>query len=300
VVAVVCSLVSALLYAAASVFQHRAAVAAPADRSMRPGLLTHLVAQPWWVAGISADGLAFVAQFVALSHGLLVVVQPLLVSGLLFALPLGAVLSGSRIRPSELWAAAVVVAGLGILLLSANPARGHTAIHLGAWMALLVATIVPTVALAGLAMARPVHKAALLASAAGITYGLTAALTKATGHLLRIGFVHMLTAWQPYALIAGGLIGMVLSQSAFQAGPLRASLPLLTIVDPLVSILIGVCVFHEHVAQDPARVLAELAGAAIMAAGVFALARSPLIAPEGPMQEITATRAESEGSAHDR
>ncbi|HEY2427842.1 MAG TPA: DMT family transporter [Acidimicrobiales bacterium] len=296
-VAVVCSLVAALLYAAASVFQHRAAVAAPAERSLRPGLLTHLVAQPWWLAGITADGLAFVFQFVALSHGPLVIVQPLLVSGLLFALPLGAAVSGTRMRPSELWAATVVVAGLAILLLSANPARGHAAIHTSAWMALLAATLVPAAALAGLALVRPVFTAPLLATAAGVIYGLTAALTKATGHLLGIGILHTVESWQPYALVGAGLVGMVVSQSAFQAGPLRASLPLLTVVDPLVSIIIGVCVFHEHVDQNPARVVIEVCGAAIMVVGVFALGRSPLLTPEGPMQEMTAAGASAPASA---
>jgi drug/metabolite transporter (DMT)-like permease len=298
VVAVLCSLLAALLYAAASVFQHRAAVAAPADRAMRPGLLTHLVAQPWWLAGITADGLAFVLQFVALGHGPLVIVQPLLVSGLLFALPLGAAMSGSRIHPAELWAAAAVVAGLGILLLSADPGRGHATVHTPAWLALLVATLVPVGILAAMAAARPLVRAPLLAAAAGVTYGLTAALTKASAHLLGIGLGHAVTAWQPYALVAAGAIGMVLSQSAFQAGPLRASLPMLTVVDPVVSIAIGVCVFHEHMAQDPGRVVAEVVGGAIMVVGVFALSRSPLIAVDDRPGQL-ATEG-SGGGDHDR
>lgn len=264
-------------------FQHRAAVEAPQERSLTPGLLTHLIAQPWWVAGISADAGGFVAQFVALGHGTLVLVQPLLVSGLLFALPLSAVVSAGRVRAYELWASALVVGGLAALLLSANPERGHQAIRLADWMLLLVATTVPVAVMVVLALGRPALKPALLAAAGGVLYGLTAALTKATAHFLGIGPVRVLESWQLYALIVAGAVGMLVTQSAFQAGPLRASLPLLTIVDPLVSIMIGVTVFHEHVDQDPLRVVVEGVGIALMAVGVFVLGRSPLIAPdEGP------------------
>ena len=281
-IAVVLSLLAALLFAVASVLQQRAAVAAPTDHSMRPRLLTHLLGEPWWLGGVAADGLAFIVQFIALGHGPLVVVQPLLVSGLLFALPLGAWLSGARIEARELWAGAAVVVGLAALLLSANPGDGRPDARSGAWAVMLVATIAPIAILAVAAARRPAWRASLLATAAGCLYGLTAALTKATAHLLGLGVGHVLSSWQPYALIPAGVLGMVLCQSAFQAGPLRASLPLLTAVDPLVSIAIGITAFHEHVSQDPFRVLVEIVGVAVMIAGIGALGRSPLIAPDDP------------------
>jgi drug/metabolite transporter (DMT)-like permease len=271
------SLVAAMLYAAASVLQHRAAAAAPVERSLRAGLLTHLVVKPWWVAGVAADGLAFIVQFVALGHGPLVVVQPLLVSGLLFALPLGAWVSGRRIHAREMWAGAAVVVGLTALLLSANPANGRDNARSGAWVVLLVATLVPVAVLIAAGERRQAQKAPLLATAAGVLYGLTAALTKTTAHLLGLGVGHVLTSWQPYALIPAGLVGMLVCQSAFQAGSLGESLPLLTAVDPLVSIVIGITAFHEHVSQDPLRVIAEIVGTMVMVGGVAVLGRSPLI-----------------------
>src|SRR6202011_2170047 len=96
-VAISCALFSSLLYALASVLQHRAAIAQPQDKSLHLGLLARLVTKPLWLAGIAADGLGFVFQFVALGHGSLILVQPLLVSGLLFALPLGAWLAHTRL-----------------------------------------------------------------------------------------------------------------------------------------------------------------------------------------------------------
>jgi drug/metabolite transporter (DMT)-like permease len=278
VIAAMYSLVAALLYAAASVLQHRAAVAAPREQSLRVGLLGHLAQQPWWIAGIVADGGGFVAQFLALGHGPLVIVQPLLVSGLLFALPLGAVLAHRRITAGELWAAGAVVVGLAALLLSAYPEPGTTTVHLSAWTILFLVTGIPVGAMVVGAVRLPAAKPALLASAAGVIYGVTAALTKITAHQLGMSLGHMLGSWQVYVLVGVGVLGMILTQSAFQAGPLKASLPALTVADPVVSALIGITVLHEHVDQDPFRVVVELLGAALMIGGVIALA--PQIAQE--------------------
>ncbi len=283
------SVVAALLYAVASVLQHRAAVEAPAHHSLRPGLLAHLVAQPWWVAGVAADLAAFAVQFLALGHGPLVIVQPVLVSGLLFALPLGAAVSGARIRATELWASAAVVAGLAVLLLSASPDRGRFSATGRGWVLLMVLTVVPA-ALFSLAGVRwRAARAGLLATAAGVIYGLTAALAKTTAHLLGVGIGDVLRSWELWALIPAGLLGMVVCQSAFQAGPLRASLPALTAVDPVVSILIGILAFHEHVSQDALRVVLEAAGTAVMVAGVVVLGRSPLVTLGEPEPERSPT-----------
>jgi drug/metabolite transporter (DMT)-like permease len=266
------SLAAALLYAAASVLQHRAAVEAPREQSLRMGLLGHLAQQPWWIAGIAADVGGFIAQFLALGHGPLVIVQPLLVSGLLFALPLGALLAHRRITASEIWAATAVVVGLAALLLSLAPESGTSSVTLGSWVVLFIATGIPVALLVAGAVRRPAAKPLLLASAAGIIYGLTAALTKTSAHQLGHGLGHLLGSWEVYALVGVGLFGMLLTQSAFQAGPLKASLPALTVVDPVVSILIGITVLHEGVDTDPFRLVVGLIGATVMIGGVIALA----------------------------
>jgi drug/metabolite transporter (DMT)-like permease len=272
VAAAVFALVAAMLYAAASVFQHRAAVQAPREHSLRVGLLGYLARKPLWVAGVAADGGGYVFQFLALGHGPMVIVQPLLVSGLLFALPLGAAMSHRRITTRELWSAAAVVIGLAALLIAAYPEQGHANATPMAWTALLLATLVPAALLVMGALRFPSLKPLLLATSAGVIYGLTAALTKVTAHELGIGVTHALTTWYPYVLVTVGIVGMVLTQSAFQAGPLRASLPALTVVDPIVSVLIGMTAFHEQVDQSPLRIAVELVGAIVMVGGVWALA----------------------------
>jgi drug/metabolite transporter (DMT)-like permease len=290
-IAIVASLVAALCYAGASVLQHRAAVEVPVQHSLRLGLLAKLVAKPWWIAGIVADALGFAMQFIALGKGPIVVVQPLLVSGLLFALPFGAWVSGKRIHASELRAAGLVVAGLALMLAVANPSKGHATLADHQWVLLAICVLVPTAILILIA-GRSRMRATLLAAAAASVYGITAALAKVTSHTLGQGIGHALASWQLWALIPGGLVGMLLCQSAFQAGSLAMSLPTLTAVDPLVSIAIGILAFHEHLDQHPLGVACEIAGTVTMVVGVFLLGRSPLVALDDPAEVLAEGKTE--------
>jgi len=274
--AVVCALSSSLLYALASVLQHRAAVAQPHEHSLRFGLLTRLLRNPQWVVGIACDALAYVFQFVALGHASLVLVQPLLVCGLLFALPLGAWLAGARMKPRDWSGAVLIVAGLALFLVVASPGKGTTDVD--SWPQLCVFTFAAAVALILLARGRASRaRAALLAAAAALIYGLTAALTKSVAHLLGIGVGHLLSSWQPYVLVAAGVGGMLIAQSAFQAGPLDASLPVLTVIDPVVSITIGALAFSEGIRTGKVSSVLEVVGIAAMTAGVFVLSHAEAV-----------------------
>ncbi|HZN15922.1 MAG TPA: DMT family transporter [Acidimicrobiales bacterium] len=269
-VAVLAALGAAGAYAAASVLQQRAAVAQPEALSMRVALLVRLARRPAWLAGVAADVGGYALQFVALGLGSLAVVQPLLVSGLLIALPLSARMTGRRLTNAEWRGAAYVVVGLAVFLVVARPARGATDATGHAWLAVSVATLLPAGALVTAAMRSGGRlRAGALAAAAGLLYGYTAALTKTSAHLLSLGVGHVLGAWQPYVLAGGGGAAMLLAQSAFQAAPLDASLPLLTVVDPLCSVAIGALVFHETLTSSVPAVGLEVVAVALLTLGVF-------------------------------
>ena len=77
----------------------------------------------------------------------------------------------------------------------------------------------------------------LLALAAGLLYGVQDALTRVSGQRFGEGGLgELLTGWQPYAVLALGVTGLVLVQSAFETAPLRMSLPALTAAQPLAGI----------------------------------------------------------------
>ena len=99
--AVALAVLAAALFAVAAAVQQRSAAAVADDRGRGPKLVLTLVRQPLWWVGTLADVGGYAAQAAALGLGSLLLVQPLLVTSLLFALPLGAWLAGRRLRRSD-------------------------------------------------------------------------------------------------------------------------------------------------------------------------------------------------------
>jgi len=269
---------ASIFYALTSVLQQSAASTIPHDRSLRPGLLVDLLRRPRWIAGNLAEVAAFGLHFLALQRGSLLLVQTVLVTGLLFALPVAAALVHQRLRPSDWLWTVVLVIGLAAFLAVARPTAGRDDASGTAWAWVLAAGIGLVALLVVRAPPRPgAVRATYLGAACGVLFGVDAALIKAVGHVLNRGLSDALTSWEPYALIGLAGFGFLLAQSAFQAGPLAASLPMLTIVDPVVAAAIGVFAFKEHIASGSLAILAEVGSVVAMVAGVFALARSPLV-----------------------
>ncbi len=266
------ALASALSAATSSVLQHRSARRAPHDQTHR--LLGHLLLEPIWIAGIVAAILGLVFHAIALANGQLVVVQPLLVSGMLFALPLSTVLERKRPSATEWLLALLLVIGLAMFLLAARPSAGRVALDADALAWSTVGGLGVIVVLALFGVFRPGgHAPALLGTAAGVGYGVVAALLKQSTALARSGIGHLLSDWPVYAFILIGAVALVLTQMAYRAGPLAHSMPALTITDPAVSVFLGALAFHERLASDALSITAEVAGFAIMAAAAVQLAR---------------------------
>jgi hypothetical protein len=277
-VVVVLALGSASCYAAAAVLQQRGAQRTAATASLSPRLLLELLKLPAWRAGIAANLAAYALQFLALRRGSLVLVQPLLVSGLLLALLLGELLAPGALVRRDLLAAVEIAVGLSLFLVAAAPSRGSVTATPAAWARLGAAVGLAVVALVCAALRfRDRWRASLLAVAAGVLFAVMAALTKATGDVAGGGLHDLLTRWPPYALLAVGLAAVVLVQGAYQAGPLTASLPFLSVVEPTVGVAIGVLLFHEHVAVEGWAPASEAVGLALVMRGIWVVARSTVV-----------------------
>ena len=275
---VLLSIASAASYGLAAVLQHRAAIRAAPELSMRAGLLVHLARRPMWLVGNALDGAGYLFQFLALRRGSLALVEPILVLSLVFALPVAAWLDHRRVLPSELASTGVVVAGLALFLEVARPGLGHPDASGRVWIVLTAVIVVGcTTVAAGARHGAPRRAAVLLGAGAGMAFGYVAALTERTGHLLDAGVIHTLGTWVPYAMVAGAVGALILTQSAFHAGALRLSLPTLTVAQPLVAVTIGLGFFGEHVDTRGAAPIFEVVGLALVTYGVFALAQSPVI-----------------------
>lgn len=266
------ALASALAAATSSILQHHSARKAPEVRTHR--LFGHLITRPVWIAGLAAAGVGLLLHVIALAHGQLAVVQPLLISGVLFALPVSALLEGRRPSAREWLLALVLVAGLAVFLLAARPSAGRVVLDADVLAWATVATLVPVGGLTVLALRwAQGHAPALLGAAAGIGYGLVAALIKEAAALANTGIGHLLLDWPLYALLAAGAVALVLTQIAYRAGPLAKSMPALTVSDPAASVLFGVLAFQERLASDPVAVALQIIGFVVMSAAAAQLAR---------------------------
>jgi drug/metabolite transporter (DMT)-like permease len=270
---VVLALVAALCFSLGTVLQQQVAATASEEEARRAGFLLRLARRPRWLAGIAADALGFVAQAVALAIGRLVVVQPLLATTVVFSLPLGAKLGGRRVVRRDMVAALAVTAGLAIFLVVADPTGGREDATTAAWIVSFGLTAAVCAALALGARGRPpARRAGLVGAAAGILFGLTAALTKATVEQVDDGLLTLVTDWHLYALLVVGYVATALSQSSLQTGALAPSVATQMCLDPIASLLLGIFAFDETVHEDPAGLVAALAGFAVMIAGIVSLA----------------------------
>jgi drug/metabolite transporter (DMT)-like permease len=238
------------------------------------GLLAHLVIRPMWIGGLLAATGSVALQAIALASGPLALVQPLLVCALLFALPASVLLE--KRRPSLVeWAwALLLVAGLAVFLRAAHPGVGPPLpddgrlLQLGAAGAGLAAGA----ATIGHGPGRR-HRAVLLGLAAGIVYGLTASLIKYSVALADVDATRLFTGWPVYALLVVSGGGIVLSQAAYQAGPLAGALPPMVIANPIVAITVAVEAFGEELTTDAAAVTFEAVGSCAVTVAIIRLAR---------------------------
>lgn len=243
------------------------------------GTLLALLRRPWWLLGQALALAAFALHAAALHLGALVAVQPVVVSGIVLAVPVRAALERRAPRLGELGTVTLTAAGLALFLLAADPRPSQQA----ASGLALVATVVLAVVAAGVARWASRQGGSPQATgyglAAGTLFGLTAGLVKLAaarsadavgpgGHLLALA-----TAWPAWAIVLTGLSGVALNQRAYRAGPLSASMPLLNIVDVLVAIGFGVLVFGEVPAHHPTALLGQAAALVLMSVGLRRLAR---------------------------
>ncbi len=293
-VAIVAALASALCFGVAAALQQREAGLAVSSGVADPRLLVRLAHRPIWLTGVCADGLSAALHVLALSQGSIAVVQPLGVTGLLFAIPLVAVLRRQPVPLRDILAAMVVLAGLGVLLQLVP----HTtqAAEMGPRVMIIAVPIVALVfaaAMLGLAHARPGRpRALLLAVAAGTSFGIVAVLVRAL--LQMMGQPHQGLGIAAAAVGIALLVpsGYLLLQQAYRVGYFAATLATAVVVDPLAALLGGVLVLNEPLTHTPGQAIAAVISAAAIIAGIAVLATSPahvftIAAPQPQVHEGT-------------
>ena len=274
---------SALGLAGGFVIQQHAAAEEPPDERLSIRLLLHLVRRPIWLGGIGVMVIGQILGAVALGEGSIALVEPVMAMNLLFALPLSALWYRQRLGVRE-WAGAIALIGGLVAFIAAGDPHGGNPLQLAWPKWVLSTTTIVAVALILVAVARRYTsdmQATLLATSAGVLYGLQDALTQRTIDGFSHGIGSLLVTWPAYALVAVAVVALLIGQSSFEAASLAASLPAITVAEPVTGIAFGVGAYGAHLRLGAVPLAFEILGFGAMIAGVILVARSPLVTRGG-------------------
>lgn len=269
------ALAGAVFTAIGIVVRQRATMDVPADQGVSTLMIKTLLRRPLWWAGTASAVTGYAFQALALAYGSLILVAPLLVAALLFALPLSAWLSERRVSRAEWGWAVLLTMSLAVFVALTRTRPGD---YEGSEVpAVLVAVtsvllVVGCVVVAGRRTGW--RRAILLAIGVGVLFGVVAVLTKIEMHILTDeSWSRLFTSPVTYTLIVVGVGATLLQQSAFHAGSLKASVPAMLVLEPVVAVLLGQVVLGEHLDVGTPTAVALGFALAVMAVATAALGR---------------------------
>jgi drug/metabolite transporter (DMT)-like permease len=273
------TLLAALLIGTGFVLQQNAAQDEPDSKFLTLRLITDLLRQPRWLAGIGCMVGGQVIAAWSIGTLSLAFVEPLLTTNLVFALVLAVPIAKATLRFWEIFGAVVLCTG--VALLSAARSAQPIGLSFGSIDHWPAAAVIAGIAFACVHAGRR-HpgrlRAMLTGTAAGLVFGIQDALTRQTLEILNSdGVGAVFTTWAPYALVGAGATGIWLMQSAFNSGPLTLSLPAISAGEPLVGILLGVLVFGDRIQVSPGELALQACGIVALIAGVILVGRAPAL-----------------------
>jgi drug/metabolite transporter (DMT)-like permease len=274
------AILAAVLFAGGTVLQQKGTLSTEAGED-DPRFLLQILHRPVWLAGAVLQSTGWIVQAMALDRASLVAVQSLTALSLVLALPLGAVLTDQHIGRRELSGATLTLVGI-VVFISAGQPQGGTSHPAAAtwWTACLVTgALVAILYLVGRRFTGAA-KALTFGAAAGLGYGLQAAVTKTFVTEIGSGVVALLTTWSVYVLIISAVSGFALQQSALKTGVLAPAMASSNSVTLFSSVILGITVYGEALSKGgSSHVGPTVVGLIIALFGIALLAGSE--APQG-------------------
>jgi drug/metabolite transporter (DMT)-like permease len=293
-VAAVLALLAAVCFALAATLWQKASFGLAGVSLRQPKSLLLLLTRWVWLLGLAAQVVGVVLQAAALDRGRVSIIQPLLVTTVIWALPLGYFLTQQTIGPREVLGAAIIVVGLALFASFGHPAAGVSNAPTSDWVASILVICAACAALLIFANRGSLSmKAALLGTVAGLLYGLSATLMKPvveSTHTEGLGTV--VTGWQFWVWAAAGVVGFVFQQLSLATGRLVPSVAAVSVANPVVSVMLGALVLQERLDKNPS-------WHAVVAVGALCLALvgSVVISSARETTRETEAGSEAQGTA---
>jgi drug/metabolite transporter (DMT)-like permease len=247
------ALLAAVCFALAATLWQRAALGLSGVSFRRPKSLVLLLTSWVWLLGLVAQVVGVALQAAALDRGRVSIIQPLLVTTVIWALPLGYFLTRQTIGAREVVGAGIIVVGLALFASFGHPAAGVSNAPASDWVASILVICAACVSLLVFANRGSLSmKAALLGTTAGLLYGLSATLMKPVVESLHTESLGAVVAgWQFWVWTAAGLIGFLFQQLSLSTGRLVPSVAAVSVANPVVSVILGALVLQERLAKNP-------------------------------------------------
>jgi len=273
------AILAAVLFALGTVLQQRGTLSTAATGD-DPRFLLQILRRPVWLAGTVLQSSGWVVQAAALDRGSLVVVQSLTALSLVLALPLGALLTNQRIGHRELTGATLTVVGIIFFITAGQPQGGTAQPTASAWWSACLSITALVLVLSVVGRGRSgATRALVFGAAAGLGYGLQAAVTKTFVVRIDGGVSAVLTSWTTYVLILSALSGFALQQSALKTGVLAPAMASSNSVTLFSSVILGITVYGETLSRSGA----GHAGSTVVGLIVAVIGIAVLAGSAGPM-----------------
>ncbi|OJZ67957.1 hypothetical protein BRW65_25855 [Mycobacterium paraffinicum] len=274
-IAAVLAIAAALMVGIGDVIQQRSAQQVTDEPVGTVALFRQLLRDRQWWTGSLVAAAGFGLQAAALDLGSVVLVQALLVTSLLFALLISARVNHRRITARQgIWAV-LLAAAVAVVVTVGDPQEGtpRGSVHTWTVVALVMGPAL-ILCVIGARMFPGAVGALLLGLMSGSLWGLFSVLTKGVVDQLDRGIPALLRLPEVYVWVVVAIAATAWEQSAFRAGPLTASLPAVTVAEPVVGSVLGVTVLGETLRTNGIGLVALGLSVAVMAAATVALAHS--------------------------
>jgi drug/metabolite transporter (DMT)-like permease len=265
------AIAAAVAFAVGTVLQQRGTLATDAGED-DPRFLVQILHQPIWLAGGIVQAMGWILQAAALDRGSLVVVQSITSLSLVVALPLGVWLTGQHVGRREISGAVLTLAGIVLFLSAGQPQGGSGQPAAAAWWSACLITAALVATLTGLGRhGTGATRALTFGVAAGLAFGLQAAVTKTFVTEIGGGVLGLLASWSVYVLILSAIVGFACQQSALKTGVLAPAIASANSVTLFSSVILGVTVYGERLASNGAAHTSSAGLGLVIAVGGIAL-----------------------------
>jgi hypothetical protein len=266
---------AAVCYGVASVLQAVGARATAATTNVDPRLLIRVLRQTPFLVGSLLDLAGFVLQFLALRRLPIFVVQSCEAGNLAVTAMVAVPVLGATMIARQWVAVLAVVAGLGLLAVSAGTDAADPTSMAFRFGLLAVAVLLVPVGLAAGRLAEPV-RSIVLGLVAGLGFGVTALAIRAMSSLAPMDLIRDPATW---ALVVGGLSGFLFFTTGLQHGSVTTLSAAVVVTETTVPALVGVLVLGDGTRPGFVPMAAVGFGLAVLGALVLAWFTEPVDSP---------------------